>query len=124
MRTVSCAYKRPGGAEEPPGRCDRYHRRWATATRDNLESSQLDLVSELAGYAPPATIIDKPAYSAFYRSSLMGFLAERHIRTLIVSGAETDVCVLSTVLDAVNISYRVVTLHDCLCSSSDARHDA
>ena len=38
--------------------------------------------------------------------------------------AETDVCVLSTVLDAVNIGFRVVMVEDALCSSSDAGHDA
>jgi nicotinamidase-related amidase len=41
-----------------------------------------------------------------------------------MSGAETDVCVLSTVLDAVNIGFRVVIVEDALCSSSDAGHDA
>jgi nicotinamidase-related amidase len=41
-----------------------------------------------------------------------------------VSGAKTDVCVLSTVLDAVNIGLRVVMVEDALRNSSDARHDA
>lgn len=49
---------------------------------------------------------------------------EKHVRTVIVSGAETDVCVLSTVLDAVNIGFRVVIVEDALCSSSDVGHDA
>jgi nicotinamidase-related amidase len=49
---------------------------------------------------------------------------ERHIKTVVVSGAETDVCVLSTVLDAVDIGFRVVIVEDALCSSSDAGHDA
>ena len=31
---------------------------------------------------------------------------------------------LSTVLDAVNIGFRVVIVEDALCSSSDAAHDA
>ena len=43
---------------------------------------------------------------------------------MVVSGAETDVCVLSTVLDAVNIGFRVVIVEDALCSSSDAGHGA
>jgi len=43
---------------------------------------------------------------------------------VIVSGAETDVCVLSTALDAVNIGFRVVIVEDALCSSSDKGHDA
>jgi nicotinamidase-related amidase len=32
--------------------------------------------------------------------------------------------VLSTVLDAVNIGFRVVIVEDALCSSSDQGHDA
>ena len=64
------------------------------------------------------------AYSAFFGSPLANFLVERHVRTVIVSGAETDVCVLSTVLDAVNIGFRVVIVEDALCSSSDVGHDA
>jgi nicotinamidase-related amidase len=123
-RTVFSRFITPASADDAPGQWRRYYRRWATATRENLEPSQLDLVPELARYAPPATIIDKPAYSAFYRSSLAAFLAERRVTTLIVSGAETDVCVLSTVLDAVNIGYRVVIVQDGLCSSSDEGHDA
>jgi nicotinamidase-related amidase len=123
-RTVFSRFITPARTDEAPGQWQSYYRRWAKATRENPEPAQLDLVSDLACYAPPATIIDKPAYSAFYRSSLADFLAERHVRTLVVSGAETDVCVLSTVLDAVNTGYRVVILQDCLCSSSDEGHDA
>ena len=33
-------------------------------------------------------------------------------------------CVLSTVLDAVNIGFRVIIIEDGLCSSSDEGHDA
>jgi len=51
-------------------------------------------------------------------------LQENGITTVVVSGAETDVCVLSTVLDAVNIGLRVVLVDDALCSSSDQGHDA
>jgi len=41
-----------------------------------------------------------------------------------VSGAETDVCVLATVLGAVDLGLRVIIVQDALCSSSDAGHDA
>ena len=108
--------KRPGsGAVFPP-----------LAGRDPAgdDASLLDIVPELARFAPPAAIVDKPAYSAFFRSPLTNFLQEKGVRTVIVSGAETDVCVLSTVLDAVNIGFRVVLVEDALCSSSDAGHDA
>ena len=41
-----------------------------------------------------------------------------------ISGAETDVCVLGAVLGAVDYGYRVVLPIDALCSSSDRTHDA
>jgi nicotinamidase-related amidase len=43
---------------------------------------------------------------------------------LIVTGSETDVCVLATVLGAVDLGYRVVVVTDGVCSSSDTGHDA
>jgi nicotinamidase-related amidase len=84
----------------------------------------LDLVPALLRFAPPAEIIDKPAYSGFYQSPLASFLSEKGIGTLVITGAETDVCVLATVLDAADLGYRVVIVEDALCSSSDAGHDA
>jgi len=43
---------------------------------------------------------------------------------LIVTGSETDVCVLATVLDAVDHGFRVIVVRDGICSSSDEGHDA
>jgi nicotinamidase-related amidase len=123
-RTIFTRFITPMSAEEAPGQWQSYFRRWKAATRQAMDSSQLELVPELARFAPPAAVIDKPAYSAFFRSPLAAFLTEKQVRTVIVSGAETDVCVLSTVLDAVDIGFRVVLVEDALCSSSDAGHDA
>jgi nicotinamidase-related amidase len=44
--------------------------------------------------------------------------------SLVITGAETDVCVLAAVLGAVDFGYRVVLATDALCSSSDEAHDA
>jgi len=123
-RTVFTRFVTPRSPQDAPGQWQAYFRRWETATRNVLAPEQLDLVPELARYVPPAAVVDKPAYSAFFGSPLAGFLVERNVGTLVVSGAETDVCVLSTVLDAVNIGFRVVIVEDALCSSSDAGHDA
>ena len=41
-----------------------------------------------------------------------------------MSGGETDVCVLSTVLGAVDRGCRVIVATDALCSSSDETHEA
>ena len=51
-------------------------------------------------------------------------LTEREADGLIVTGAETDVCVLATVLDAVDLGYPVYVVTDAVCSSSDSGHDA
>jgi nicotinamidase-related amidase len=42
----------------------------------------------------------------------------------VATGAETDVCVLASVLSAVDLGFRVVIVEDALCSSSDEGHDA
>jgi hypothetical protein len=49
---------------------------------------------------------------------------QRHVNTLIVSGGETDVCVLSTVLSAIDLGLRIVLVEGALCSSFDESHDA
>jgi nicotinamidase-related amidase len=123
-RTVFTRFITPASPENVEGQWRSYYERWRCATRDALDPIQLELVPELARYVPPASVVDKSAYSAFFRSPLLSQLRERQVRTVVVSGAETDVCVLSTVLDAVNIGLRVVLVEDAVCSSSDAGHDA
>ena len=46
------------------------------------------------------------------------------IDTVIITGGETDVCVLSTTLGAIDWGFRVVLVQDALCSSADETHDA
>lgn len=43
---------------------------------------------------------------------------------LAISGGETDVCVLATVLGAIDLGYRTVLLEDAICGSADETHDA
>ena len=123
-RTIFTRFITPQTPDQRPGQWRQYYRRWEAATREHLQSGQLDLVPALARFVPPAHIIDKPAYSAFYLSELDGFLQQKGVRSLVVTGAETDVCVLSTVLAALDRGFRVVIVEDALCSSSDAGHEA
>jgi nicotinamidase-related amidase len=62
-------------------------------------------------------------YSAFAGPRLLSHLRQRRADALIVSGSETDVCVLATVLGAVDMGYRVILVRDAVCSSSDEGHD-
>lgn len=113
--------ERPG---EGPGVWSRYWTKWAALTQSEIDPILLDLPPELQRFSPPATIIDKRAYSPWYRSELPAELERRRARALVISGGETDVCVLATVLSAVDRGYRVIIASDGLCSSTDRTHDA
>lgn len=65
-------------------------------------------------------VIDKPGYGAFYRTELEPLLQARHIRTLILCGVTTEVCVHSTLREAVDRGYRCVTVGDACAASNPA----
>ena len=93
-------------------------------TIERLGAEMTGLVPELARLTPPATVIDKRVYSPWIDEALQSDLRARGADTLIVTGGETDVCVLATVLGAVDRGYRVLVVTDGLCSSSDEAHEA
>lgn len=113
--------ERPG---EGQGAWFRYWNKWSDMTLERLGSAMVDLVPDLAALVPPAEVIDKRVYSPWLAPSLDASLRARRCDTLIVSGGETDVCVLATVLGGVDRGYRVVVATDALFSSSDRTHDA
>ena len=45
-------------------------------------------------------------------------------RNTIVTGCETEVCVLATVMGGITLGYRVVLVTDAICSGADETHDA
>ncbi|MBB4375409.1 Nicotinamidase-related amidase [Bradyrhizobium sp. Rc3b] len=123
-RTIFTRFITPQDPEDRPGQWQSYFHRWSQATRKHLPPSALELVPALSKFVPPAAMIDKPAYSAFSNPALAGRLIDKNVGTVVITGAETDVCVLSTVLSAVDLGFRVVIVEDALCSSSDVGHDA
>jgi nicotinamidase-related amidase len=113
--------QRPG---EGKGTWRRYYERWASMTIERIGWDMVELMPSLARYVPPAEVIDKHVYAPWDETDLHERLQRRGIDTLIITGGETDVCVLATMLGAVDRGYRVVVAHDALCSSSDETHDA
>jgi nicotinamidase-related amidase len=122
-RTVFTRFIPPERPEQMPGMWQRYYTRWRATTREVLDLTLLELMPPLAALCPPATVIDKTRYSAFAEPGLIEHLRQRDADALIVSGSETDVCVLATVLDAIDIGYRVIVVRDAICSSSDEGHE-
>jgi nicotinamidase-related amidase len=123
-RTVFTRFVPPDHPEQMKGTWQRYYQRWRHMTGVRIDPAMIDLVPPLRALTPPAAVVDKSHYSPFTEQTLPDLLHERHIDTLVVTGSETDVCVLSTVLDAVDRGYRVVVAADALCSVSDKAHDS
>jgi nicotinamidase-related amidase len=123
-RTVFTRFIPPERATDMPGMWQRYYARWKAATREHIDPPLLELLPPLAKLCPPATVIDKTRYSAFIGPQLVEHLRAREADGLIVTGSETDVCVLATVLGAVDLGYRIILVRDAVCSSSDEGHDA
>jgi nicotinamidase-related amidase len=123
-RTIFTRFITPERPDDMPGTWRLYYEHWRQTTREYLDLELLDLMPPLARLVPPASVIDKPVYSPFAGHKLLDLLRERRIDTLVVTGSETDMCVLATVLGAVDYGYRVVLISDALCSSSDEGHDS
>lgn len=122
-RTLFTRFIPPRRPEDRPGQWQAYFQRWREATLERLDPAQIELLPPLAALVPPAVVLDKPVYSAFAGRRLQALLRERQADALIVSGGETDVCVLATVLGAIDQGWRVVLATDAVCSSSDQGHD-
>jgi nicotinamidase-related amidase len=123
-QTVFTRFIPPRHPDEMPGTWRRFYRRWAELTLERIDPGLLELVPPLARFVPPAVTIDKRVYSPFNEQAIWRVLRERWADTLVITGAETDMCVLAAVLDAVDHGFRVVLATDAICSSSDRTHDA
>jgi len=110
--------------EEGVGTWSRYYTRWASVTLEEIGGDAVRLVPELEKFTPPAAVLDKRVYSPWTEGALDAHLQQIDIDTLIISGGETDICVLATALGAIDRGYRVILARDALCSSSDDTHDA
>jgi nicotinamidase-related amidase len=123
-RTVFTRFIPPQSKKMAVGVWKAYYEKWECVTRERLDPHMLELAPPLARFVPPAGVIDRQSYCAFGNGRLQTYLEEHHVDTLIFSGGETDVCVLASVLAAVDRGYRVILAKDALCSSADETHDA
>ena len=78
-----------------------------------------DFVDELQPL-PGETVIDKPGYGAFIHTELEDVLHARSVRCLVLCGVTTEVCVHSTLREAVDRGYACVTLSDATAASEPA----
>lgn len=123
-RTIFTRFVPPRQAADLLGVWRSYYEKWEGMTLDRLGPEMVDLVPSLKSMVPPARVFDKMTYSPWTSGELHNALAAERVNMLVISGGETDVCVLATVLGAIDLGYRVVLLRDALCSGFDDTHDA
>jgi nicotinamidase-related amidase len=124
-RTIFARFQVPRSAKDAAGSWRTYYEQWAGITAAVRDDPRLiEVMPHLAATAAGERTLDKPTYSLFQVPGLAAQLAEWGIDTVVVSGVETDVCVLATVFGAVDLGYHVVVAADAVTSSSPEGHDA
>jgi nicotinamidase-related amidase len=69
-------------------------------------------------------VIDKPGFGAFHATDLEQLLRVAGVRTLIISGVTTDICVHSTLREAVDRGFECITAGDACAAGDAAIHKA
>lgn len=68
--------------------------------------------------APEDITVPKRRYSGFFQTDLDLYLRDRDIKTVIVTGVVTNICVRSTVHDAYFLNYDVIVPVECVAATS------
>jgi len=92
-------------------------KKWPEVISHQIEPASLNVMSPSNTVMPLAMLRDNPTYSAFAYAPFHRLLRERQVSTLLVSGGETGVCVLPTILATVNLGYPATVPLDAISSS-------
>ncbi len=122
--TLFTRFITPRAAEDAHGRWRHYYRHWQSVTLSRMDPALLDLVPPLAKHARPESILDKRSHGGWEDPAFTKAIAGRQASTLVLTGVETDVCVLAVAFGATDRGYRVIIVEDAVASSSPAGHQA
>ena len=84
----------------------------------------VDWFEGVTGPGPGEPVITKWNYDAFEQPRLRSWLQARDIRTVVLGGFTTNVCVETTARHAYLLGYYVVTASDCTGAPDPAEHEA
>ena len=123
-RAIFTRFLAPKAAHEALGQWRVYYRRWSSIVAANRDPGMFDLLPMLQAFVPPARIVDKFTLSAYEAQGFQLALDGLSADTMILTGVETDVCVLATAMTAVDRGLRTILVSDALASSSPEGHAA
>ncbi|MGV0912530.1 cysteine hydrolase family protein [Martelella sp. FOR1707] len=123
-RTIFTRFIPPQRKEDLTGGWKVYYQKWWMMAGEHLPQEMVELMPVLHALVPPARIFDKMTYSPWVDGRLYSRLQQEGVDSVVVTGGETDVCVLATVLGAIDLGFHVIVLSDAVCSGADETHDA
>lgn len=88
---------------------------------ENLSTNLCDANKE--NTLPKAKVMEKLSFSIFSDADIVKEIASLNIKTLLVCGIESHVCVLQSVLHALKLGLEVWVANDALSSRSEANHN-
>ena len=101
-----------------------YYHHWNSVLLDRTGPEKIELHPDLQALARHGQVLDKLTYDSFKSPAFAAAIDECAPELLIMFGVETDVCVLSTALSAVDRGIRVVIPSDAVASGDTAAHRA
>ncbi len=124
LPTVFTRFITPSTATEAIGSWQTYYEFWHQVTKEEAGEEWLALHPTLQKFAKSENTFDKTTYDAFASGSFRSSIEKANPSALIFSGIETDVCVLGTVLTAVDLGIRTIIAKDAVTSSDLDSHNA
>ena len=121
-RTVFTRFICAERPEDAAGAWRGYYERWRSVTLTEMGRRPLELVDPLREFVPPARVCDKSTHSAFNSGDFRDVAERSGAEVLVLTGVETDVCVLGTALDAIDEGLYVVVVSDAVASSVPECH--
>ncbi len=72
---------------------------------------------------PGDPVVIKHSYNGFHGTELHALLRQLGVRTLVMTGVATNVCVDSTLREGFFLGYHIVVAEDCVGSGNQAGHE-
>lgn len=85
-------------------------------------AAMIDPISLLADLKLPRStekVIEKHTYDGFFQTELMHWLKAEEVRTVVIAGVETHVCVFATAKSASIHQFETIILEDCVWTARD-----